>query len=68
MRKTYRTLELIWLVFFVVCLIYGMYEAFTEGFTDHTKLLFLGAFMALTLFVIRRTQRIRAGKNEQLPK
>lgn len=65
MVKTYRILETLWLVFFVVCLLYGAYSAFTEGFTSHVKLLLLGAFMALVLFTIRRKQRKKAEENEK---
>lgn len=65
MAKTYRILETLWLVFFVVCLLYGIYSTVTEGFTSHAKLLLFGAFMAMILFVIRRKQRLKAEENEK---
>jgi hypothetical protein len=64
MTKTYRILEILWLVFFAICLLYGTYQAYLVGFVDHTKLLFLGAALSLVLFTIRRKQRVKAEQNE----
>lgn len=60
MKRTFRILELLWLVFGVLCLLLAAYTINTKGL-DNTEgqLLLFGAFVSGILYSIRRKQRIK---------
>ena len=66
MNKTFRILEILWLVFGVVCLALAAYTINQKGIDNtESKMLLLGTFIAGILYSIRRRQRIRSEKNDK---
>lgn len=66
MNKTFRVLEILWLVFGVVCLAVAAYTINQKGIDNtESKMLLLGAFISGILYSIRRRQRIRAEQDEK---
>lgn len=66
MNKTFRVLEILWLVFGLVCLGLSAYTINEKGMDNtESKMLLLGTFISGILYTIRRRQRIRAEQNNK---
>ena len=66
MNKTLRVLEILWLIFGVICLALAAYTINQHGI-DHTesKMLLFGAFISGVLYSLRRRQRVRSEQNDK---
>ena len=61
MNKTLRVLEMLWLVFGLVCIVYAAYVINQKGLDNtESKMLLFGAFLAGAFYALRRRQRIKA--------
>ena len=61
MKKTLKILEILWLVFGLICLALAIYTINETGLANtESKMLLLGTFIASVLYTIRRRQRINS--------
>ena len=61
MNKTLKILEILWLVFGIICLGLAAYTINENGIDNtESKMLLLGTFIAGVLYSIRRRQRIKS--------
>lgn len=68
MNKTLKILEVLWLVFGLVCLGLSAYTINEKGIDNtESKMLLFGTFLAGVLYSIRRRQRIKSDGTSDKP-
>jgi hypothetical protein len=68
MNKTLKILEIIWLVFGLICLALAAYTINQKGIDNtESQMLLLGTFIAGILYSIRRRQRIKSDELSEKP-